>query len=127
MTNIPLVTERGAIGLIAVDGLPQDDTTRRLLTALADMAAVAIEKERLRQETSDRLAEVTTLYTLATQIASSLSPETVMDSIVTILKLTLEPRACSIYLLDRLGGVCTVGGGNWSVSVVEGCSAPEGG
>jgi signal transduction histidine kinase len=103
VTNIPLVTERGAIGIIAVDGLPQDDTTRRLLAALADMAAVAIEKERLRQETSDRLAEVTTLYTLATQIASSLSPETVMDSIVTILKLTLEPRACSIYLLDPTG------------------------
>jgi GAF domain-containing protein len=103
VTNVPLMTERGAIGLIAVDGLPKDDTTRRLLMALADMAAVAIDKERLRLETADRLAEVTTLYTLATQITTSLAPETVMDSIVTILKLTLDCRACSVFLLDQSG------------------------
>ncbi len=103
VTNIPLVTERGAIGLIAIGGLPQDDTTRRLLMALADMAAVAIDKERLRLETASRLSEVTTLYTLATQIASSLSLETVLESIVTILKLTLDCRACCIFLLDDNG------------------------
>jgi len=99
VTNVPLNTARGAIGLIAIEGLPQNDTTRRLLMALADMAAVAISKERLRTETSDRLSEVTTLYTLATQITSSLSPDTVMESIVAILKLTLDCRACSIFLL----------------------------
>jgi signal transduction histidine kinase len=103
VTNVPLMTERGPIGLIAVDGLPKDDTTRRLLMALANMAATAIDKERLRLETADRLAEVTTLYTLATQIVTSLSPETVMESIVTILKLTLDCRACSIFLLDSAG------------------------
>ncbi len=100
VTNIPLVTERGAIGLIAVDGLPRDDTTRRLLRTLASMAAVAIDKERLHQETTDRLAEVSTLYTLATQITSSLSLSSVLDSIVTILKLTLDCRACCIFLID---------------------------
>jgi GAF domain-containing protein len=100
VANIPLMTERGTIGLIAVDELPQDDTTRRLLAALADMAAVAIEKERLHQETSDRLAEVSTLYTLSTQITSSLSMELVLQSIVSILRLTLDCRACSIFLVD---------------------------
>ena len=73
VTNIPLITEHRAIGLIAIDGLPKDDTTRRLLTALADIAAVAIDKERLHQETADRLAEVSTLYTLSTQITGSLT------------------------------------------------------
>jgi GAF domain-containing protein len=103
VTNVPLTTERGAIGLIALDGLPQDETTRRLLAALADMAAVAIEKERLHQYTADRLSEVSTLYTLSTQIASSLSLTSVLDSIVTILKLTLDCRACSIFLLNPSG------------------------
>ena len=103
ITNIPLVTERGAIGLIAVDGLPRDDTTRRLLVALADMAAVAIDKEWLHQETADQLAEVTTLYTLATQITSSLSRREVLDSIVSILRLTLDCRACSIFVLEPSG------------------------
>jgi GAF domain-containing protein/anti-sigma regulatory factor (Ser/Thr protein kinase) len=103
VTNIPLVAERGAIGLIAVDGLPQDDTTRRLLTALAGMAAVAIDKERLHQETANRLAEVSTLYTLSTQITTSLSLSAVLEAIVSILRLTLDCRSCSIFLLDPTG------------------------
>ncbi len=103
VTNIPLMTERGGIGVIAVDRLPRDDTTRRLLTSLADMAAVAIDKERLHQETTDRLAEVSTLYTLSTQITSSLSLVPVLESIVTILKLTLDCRACCIFLVDATG------------------------
>jgi len=103
VTNVPLMTEKGAIGLIAADGLPKEDAERRLLTALADMAAVAIEKERLHEETARRLAEVSTLYTVSAQITSSLSLKTVLDSIVTILKLTLDCRACSIFLLDSSG------------------------
>jgi len=103
VTNVPLVTEDGAIGVIAAEGLPPDDTTRQLLSALADMAAVAIEKERLHQETTTRLSEVSTLYTLSAQITSSLSLSIVLESIVTILKLTLDCRACSIFLIDATG------------------------
>jgi GAF domain-containing protein len=103
ITNIPLMTDRGAIGLIAVDGLPKDDEARSLLTALSDMAAVAIDKERLHRETSNRLAEVSTLYTLATQITSSLSRQAVLESIVTILRRTLDCRACSIFVIDSSG------------------------
>lgn len=102
VTNIPLITEHRAIGLIAIDGLPKDDTTRRLLTALADIAAVAIDKERLHQETADRLAEVSTLYTLSTQITGSLSLSRVLESIVTILKVTIDCRACCIFLVDAV-------------------------
>ncbi len=103
VTNIPLMTEHGALGLIAAEGVPRDDTARRLLTALADMAAVAIEKERLHEETAHRLAEVSTLYTLSTQITSSLSLRPVLESIVSILKLTLDCRACCIFLVDSSG------------------------
>ncbi len=100
VTNIPLVTDQGTIGLIAADGLPLDDAKRRLLTALAGMAAVAIEKERLHQETVAHLAEVSTLYTLSTQITSSLSTTSVLESIVSILRMTLDCRACSIFLIN---------------------------
>jgi GAF domain-containing protein len=112
VTNIPLITERGAIGLIASEGVPPDDTTRRLLTALADMAAVAIDKERLHQETADRLAEVSTLYTLSTQITSSLSLTPVLESIVNILKITLDCRACSIFLIDPTAEYLTLQAGS---------------
>lgn len=100
ITNIPLLTDRSAIGLIAVDRLPNDDSTRRLLTALASMAALAIDKEQLHQETANQLAEASTLYTLATQITSSLSQYMVLSSIVSILRLTLDCRACSIFLIE---------------------------
>jgi signal transduction histidine kinase len=94
------MTEQGPIGLIAVDGVPQRETTRRLLRTLADIAAVAIHKEKLHQETVARLAEVSTLYTLSTQITSSLSLTSVLNSIVSILRMTLDCRACSIFLID---------------------------
>jgi signal transduction histidine kinase len=100
VTNIPLLTEEGPIGLIAVDGIPSSDNTRRLLLALAGIAAEAIDKERLHQETAARLSEVSTLYTLATQITSSLSTNSVLESIVSILRITLDCRACSIFLID---------------------------
>ena len=101
ITNVPLIAERGPIGLIAVDGLPRDDTTRHLLMALAGIAAVTIDKERLHQQTAARLAEVSTLYTLSTQITSSLSTSSVLESIVSILRMTLDCRSCSIFLIDR--------------------------
>jgi signal transduction histidine kinase len=100
VTNVPLMTERGPIGLIAVEGLPKNRTTRRLLTTLAGIAAVAIDRERLHQETAARLSEISTLYTLSTQITSSLSTTSVLQSIVGILRMTLDCRACSIFLID---------------------------
>jgi len=103
VTNIPLMTQRGPIGLIAVNGLPRDETVRHMLTILAGIAAVAIDKERLHQETTARLAEVSTLYTLATQITTSLSLNSVLNSIVSILRMTLDCRACSIFLIDARG------------------------
>jgi GAF domain-containing protein len=103
VTNVPLMTDRGAIGLIAVDRTPRDEATRRLLTTMASMAATAISKQRLYQETADRLAEVSTLYTLSNQITSNLALSPVLESIVTILKLTLDCRSCSILLIDATG------------------------
>lgn len=103
ITNVPLIAERGPIGVIALDGLPRNDTARRLLTSLAGMAAVTIDKERLHQQTAARLAQVSTLYTLSTQISSSLSMASVLESIVSILRITLDCRSCSIFLLDQTG------------------------
>jgi signal transduction histidine kinase len=100
LTNVPLLTERGAIGLIAMDAVPRHEVARRLLLSLAGMAAVAIDRERLHQETANRLAEVTTLYTLATQIASSLSLSSLLETIVAVLRMTLDCRSCSIFLVD---------------------------
>jgi GAF domain-containing protein len=101
LTNVPLLTERGAIGLIAMDRVPRDEAERRLLLSLAGMAAVAIDRERLHQETANRLSEVSTLFTLATQIAGSFSLSSLLETIVAVLRMTLDCRSCSIFLLDE--------------------------
>ncbi len=50
LTNVPLKTAHGVIGVIALDGLPRDDRERHLLLALANLAAVAIEKVQLLEQ-----------------------------------------------------------------------------
>jgi diguanylate cyclase (GGDEF)-like protein len=47
LTQVPLKTAQGAIGIIELSCLPADDRDRFLLRALAALAAAAIEKARL--------------------------------------------------------------------------------
>jgi diguanylate cyclase (GGDEF)-like protein len=47
LTQVPLKTAQGTIGVIALSCLPADDRDRFLLRALAALAAAAIEKARL--------------------------------------------------------------------------------
>ena len=49
--NVPLKTEDKTIGAIALNGLPPDDQSRRMVLALADLAATAIAKTRLYERT----------------------------------------------------------------------------
>jgi GAF domain-containing protein len=63
--------------------------------------SVAIENAQLYKQTQYRLSEVFTLYTLAKQVTSSLELNTVLDSIVNALKLSINCRACSLFLLDE--------------------------
>jgi len=49
--NVPLKTEDKIIGVISLNGLPVNDQARRMLLALADLAATAIAKTRLYERT----------------------------------------------------------------------------
>jgi diguanylate cyclase (GGDEF)-like protein len=49
--NVPLKTEDKTIGVLALHGLPVNDQARRMLLALADLAATAIAKMRLYERT----------------------------------------------------------------------------
>jgi PAS domain S-box-containing protein len=76
----------------------QDDL--ELLEAISTSAVIAIENARLYQQTQQRLEEVSTLYTLANRMTSSLEPPVVLDAIVNILKRVLDCRGSCIFLLD---------------------------
>ena len=49
--NVPLKTDDKTIGVISLNGLPVNEQSRRLLLALADLAATAIAKTRLYERT----------------------------------------------------------------------------
>ena len=104
-TCLPLSSGDDFIGLIELHSLPKNDETRSLLRAVADMAAVAIDKARLFEETGQRLAEVSTLYTLAEQTTQVLDLERIIELTVIILKHALGCSNCALFLKEKQGDV----------------------
>lgn len=102
-TNIPLFSRGEFVGVVTLYTIPPSNDSRQLLQALADMAAVAIDKAKLHAETERRLAEVSTLYTLANQMTTELNLEKVLESTVTILSHAMACQGCSLFLLEREG------------------------
>lgn len=101
---VPLKIGQRVLGVLDVrsdrpEAFDEDDLF--VLGALADQVAVAIENAELHTQTRQRLSEVSTLYTLANQMTSSLDLDEVLDAIVTILKRTIECRGCCIFLLNE--------------------------
>jgi GAF domain-containing protein len=100
---VPLEVGERFIGVMNVESprlnafTPDDE---RLLTTLAGQLAVIIENARLYAETQKRLSEVSTLYSFAEKLGSSLDLPQLLDMIVTTLKSVLHCRGVSITLLN---------------------------
>jgi signal transduction histidine kinase len=69
-----------------------------LLSAFASQAAIAIHNARLFDEINHRLAEVSTLYTLADQMTKVLDPGFITEAIVNILRHALDCSGCCLFL-----------------------------
>jgi signal transduction histidine kinase len=102
--GVPLIVQSELIGVLEVVNkrnqahfTPADED---LLSAFARMAAIAIEKARLHEETSQRLAEVSTLYTLANQVTTVLDLDRILEATVTIINHALDCQRCCLYLQD---------------------------
>jgi GAF domain-containing protein/anti-sigma regulatory factor (Ser/Thr protein kinase) len=94
LVNIPLEIDNRVIGILGLDAAIPDDSARQSLDALADMAAVAIERARLLEQ-SQKLQELSTI------VASQLSLDDVLQA---ILEGALDLVNCSIGeigLLDK--------------------------
>ncbi|MEW5960664.1 MAG: GAF domain-containing protein, partial [Chloroflexota bacterium] len=102
-TSVPLLSQDDCIGLIVLHALPTNNDTRALLKAVADMAAVTIDKARLFKETTQWLAEVLTLYTLSDQLTKMLDLNHIADASVTILQHALECDNCYLFLTEQSG------------------------
>jgi PAS domain S-box-containing protein len=80
----------------------------QLAGALANQAAVAIERVGLLHETQNRLAEVSTFYTLSQQLISTLDLNDLLNNLVKTLRQAVGCRACAIFLLDKSSQVLEV-------------------
>ena len=99
LTNVPLRTEEGVIGVIALDGLPPDERARRLLLALADLAAVAIQRLRLLEEERRQRQEADTLRRAAQALSSTLDLPQVFETILSELQRVVPYDSASVQLL----------------------------
>ncbi len=99
---VPLIAGERFVGVMNVESArlnaftPDDE---QLLTALASQLAVVIVNARLYEETQQRLAEVSTLYSFAEKLSSSLDLPELLDLIVETLRRVLNCRGVSISLL----------------------------
>ena len=102
---VPMKAARETIGVIQIlnplDGRQFTKDDLHLLESIATSAVIALQNARLYQQTQQRLEEVSTLYTLADQMTSSLELPVVLDAIVNILRSVLDCRGSHIFLLDE--------------------------
>ncbi|MBC7241361.1 MAG: GAF domain-containing protein, partial [Anaerolineae bacterium] len=112
MLNLPLRVKDKLLGVVQLTRraptppFALDD--QRLAEALAVSAAIALENAQLYEETERRLAEVSTLYTLAQRMTTSLDLNQMLDSLVVILRRVINCRSCCIFLLDEKSGMLEI-------------------
>jgi len=102
---VPIEHEDRVIGMLEViNPLSRRPFTEDDLAALNNIAAsvgVAIENAQLHRETKQRLKEVSTLYDLAGQVATSLDLNEVLEAIVKRFREIFQCRAACIFLLNE--------------------------
>jgi len=81
VTYVPLRTEEGVIGIFAIEAVIHNRNMLKLVTTLADLAAVAIESARLLEDTRRRATEMQNLYNLGVEVSRMLEVRQVMRSV----------------------------------------------
>lgn len=82
VTYVPLKTDEGVIGIFAIEAVIHNRNMLKLVTTLADLAAVAIESARLLEDTRRRATEMQNLYNLGVEVSRMLDVRQVMSSVV---------------------------------------------
>lgn len=105
LTNVPLKTDKGVIGILVVDSVPANDTSRRLLESMGGIAAVAIERAWLFGETRRRLEEVRFLQEVAQAASSTLDLDEVLRRSVEALQRWLKFEVFGFLVVDERAGL----------------------
>jgi GAF domain-containing protein/DNA-binding response OmpR family regulator/nitrogen-specific signal transduction histidine kinase len=82
VTYVPLKTEQGVIGILAIENVIHHRNMLQLVTTLADLAAIAIDNTRLLENTRQRANEMQRLYNLGVEVSGRLEVQQVMRSVI---------------------------------------------
>ncbi len=100
---VPMMLGDRLIGVMNVESAYLNrfsEEDQHLLLALAGQLAVIIENARLHRETQQRLDEVSTLYSFAQQMSTSLDMNQLLEASVVSLRQVLHCRSANIWLAD---------------------------
>jgi GAF domain-containing protein/DNA-binding response OmpR family regulator len=101
VTYVPLKTEEGVLGILAIETVIQSRTMLELVTTLADLAAVAIEGARLLEDTRRRAAEMQQLYRLGVEVGGLLEVQQVMRLVINNALALLNSQVSVILFWDE--------------------------
>ncbi len=120
VTYVPLKTEVGVIGILAIETVIRDKNMLQLVTTLADLAAVAIEGARLLEDTRQRANEMQYLYRLGVEVSGLLDVRQVMTSVINdALTLTQTQIGAIIFWDEERKGYVVEGALNTTESVAQ--------
>jgi signal transduction histidine kinase len=100
---VPLLKTTTSVGVLLMANTKEPEyfsaETEARAIIYSNQVTTALENAYLHKETERRLAEVSTLYTLAHHIAVSLDIDRLLEDIVNVIRLALDSLGCSIFLL----------------------------
>jgi GAF domain-containing protein/anti-sigma regulatory factor (Ser/Thr protein kinase) len=99
LVAIPMCLDDRSIGTIIAIGQPTSGEMERLLEAVADLAAVAIDKANLHEETRRRLDEVSLLHEVGLAAASALDHTAIASRALQALERTSGFEYASVLLV----------------------------
>ncbi len=106
-TCVPLIVQGESIGAMWIGFRPEagrrllSDGELRVLVALADIAASAIHRSALHEETQRRLEHITSLHTIDTAISSSLDLRVTLDVLLSQVTSQLQVDGASVMLFSN--------------------------
>ncbi|MCS7286822.1 MAG: GAF domain-containing protein [Anaerolineae bacterium] len=99
LTNVPLKTEAGVIGILVLDTL-LTPSQKRLILALADVAAVAISRAMLFAERDRRIRELSALNEISQAVSSTLDLEEILSRLHESLGTVIDTTNFYVALYD---------------------------
>jgi GAF domain-containing protein len=112
----PLIAGDRVIGVLSVDGVAPgsfNEADIRLLAALADQAAIAIEKSEFAEQLRQRAREIQQLYDASQAVTSSLQIDEVMDRVMSFAREVAGSDYTAVVLRDDRGKLVSREDAEW--------------